>query len=225
MPPLDLARRSTEPELLDLGVADEDALRNLGDIRLVNRFLGGRRALCQALLPLLDGATQTSLLDVGCGSGDLPAELARRAQGRLLAVGLDLKLLHARQAAAGVQAVVADVRALPFRAESFDIVTASLFLHHFDDAELPSLLSRLYATARRALVVNDLHRARVPHAFARIVFPLLLRSHVSQVDGLISIRRGFRPAELERAFRDARIPNVRVTRSFPYRLLAVARKG
>jgi hypothetical protein len=121
--------------------------------------------------------------------------------------------------------VVADVRALPFRAGSFDVVTASLFLHHFDDGELPEVLSRLFALARRALVVNDLHRACVPYAFARCVFPLLLRSPVSVTDGLISIRRAFLPAELEQAFRAARIPDVRVSRSFPYRLLAVARKA
>ena len=61
--------------------------------------------------------------------------------------------------------VVADVRRLPFATGSFDVVTASLFLHHFDGRELPAVLAGLFRLARRALVVNDLHRARVPYVF------------------------------------------------------------
>lgn len=221
----DLTRRATDPELLDEGVAEDEALRSLGDLRLVNRFLGGRRALCRAVLPLFAGLVQPTLLDVGCGSADLPALLRRATSGRLLAVGVDIKLAHARAARGdGVRPVVADVRALPFRPGSFDVVTASLFLHHFDDPELPDVLRTLYATARRALVVNDLHRAHVPYAFARLVFPWVFRSRVSVLDGLVSIRRAFRPRELRAAFEAAGIPGVEVRRSFPYRLVALARK-
>ena len=80
------------------------------------------------------------------------------------------------------------------------MVTASLFLHHFDEAELPEILAGLHRLARRALVVNDLHRARVPYLFGRAAFPLLFRSRVSVEDGLLSIRRGFRADELRAAF-------------------------
>ena len=222
----DLSRRATDPELLDEGVPEDEALRSLADLRLVNRFLGGQRALLRAVLPLLAPAApaRPTLLDVGCGSADLPALLRRATGGRLLAVGVDLKLAHARAARDGVQPVVADVRALPFRPGSFDVVTASLFLHHFDDPELPALLRTLYDTARRALVINDLHRAHVAYAFARLVFPRVFRSYVSVADGLISIRRAFRPHELRSAFERAGIRGVRVRRSFPYRLVALATK-
>ncbi len=102
------------------------------------------------------------------------------------------------------------------------MVTASLFLHHFGDDELPRLLGSLYRLARRALVVNDLHRALVPLLFGRATFPLLFRSRVSVEDGLLSIRRGFRAEELRTAFARAGLPAVVVRRRFPYRLLAVA---
>lgn len=222
---LDLSRRATDPELLDEGVPDDEALRSLADLRSVNRFLGGRRALLRAVRPLVEGLPRPSLLDVGCGSAELPALLRQALGGRLLAVGLDLKLLHARQAPPGVQALVADVRALPFGPRSFDVVSASLFLHHFDEPELPGVLRDLWAVARRALVVNDLHRAHVPYAFARLVFPWVLRSRVSVLDGLLSIRRAFRPHELRLAFERAGIPGVELRRSFPYRLVALARRA
>lgn len=220
----DLARRARDKELLDEGVPDHEALRSLADLRFVNRFLGGRRALLRAVLPLLRPAARPRLLDVGCGSGELPALLHAALHGRLLAVGVDLKLLHARQAPPAVRAVVADARALPFAPRSFDVVTASLFLHHFDDEELPQVLRGLFELARGALVVNDLHRAPVPYAFARLTFPFLLRSRVSLLDGLVSIRRAFRPDELRAAFERADLRGVDVRRSFPYRLVAVARR-
>lgn len=221
---INLTERATDPELLDAGVPEDEAVRSLGDLRLVNRWLGGRRSLARAVSPFLDGAGCGRLLDVGCGSGDLPSMLAQVAEGRLFTVGVDLKLVHLRQAPREVIGVVADVRALPFRPGAFDVVTASLFLHHFDAPELAPVLRSLYALARRALVVNDLRRARVPYLFGCAFFPLLFRSRVSVSDGLVSIRRSFTQAELQAAFAEAGIPRVRIQRAFPYRLVAVAAK-
>jgi SAM-dependent methyltransferase len=214
----DLRRRSTEPELLDAGVPEAEISRSLGDMRLVNRWFGARRTLLAAVRPHL--RTGGTLLDVGCGSADQPAFLREQLGSPGLTVGLDVKLTHLGDTPADVHPVVADVRALPFPDAAFDVVTASLFLHHFDD--VGPLLQRLYRLARRALVVSDLHRAAVPHLFGRALFPLLFRSPVSVNDGLVSIRRGFRPSELQAAFERAGIPHARIQRCFPYRLLAVA---
>ncbi len=220
---IDLSRRSTEPELLDSGVPDAEVRKSLADLRFVNRWLGNRRRLGATVLGLLDGIREPRLLDVGCGSADLLDFFRRECPRPLLAVGADVKLLHLQLAPPSVQAVVADVRRLPFAERSFDVVTASLFLHHFESEETAEILRGLYALARRALVVNDLRRARVPHLFGRLVFRWIFASRVSVSDGLVSIRRGFLASELQAAFRRARIP-VRIERSWPYRLLAVAER-
>jgi SAM-dependent methyltransferase len=221
---VDLSARATEPEQLDEGVPEAEAVRSLGDLRFVNRWLGGRRSLLKAVGPFLRESRRPRLLDVGCGSADLPSFLLRRLGNGLVAVGTDLKLLHLQQASAEVRRVVADVRALPFRPGCFDVVTASLFLHHFDGAEAAAVLRGLFALAGRALVVNDLHRARVPYLFGRAFFPLLFRSPVSVNDGLLSIRRAFTAQELRASFQEAGIPDVRIARAFPYRLVAIAVK-
>jgi SAM-dependent methyltransferase len=220
---VDLSRRATDPELLDEGVPDDEALRSLADIRFVNRWLGNRGRLARAVLPYLQSSARPRLLDVGCGTADIPAHLLRAAPRSTIAVGVDIKMLHLAAAPRAVRLVRADVRALPFAPQSFDVVLASLFLHHFDAGELAVVLSGLFALARRALVINDLRRARVPYAFGKAAFPLLFRSRVSVADGLLSIRRAFTPEELVAAFAAARIP-VRIRRNFPYRLLAVAER-
>ena len=216
----DLRHRSTEPELLDAGVSGPETARSLGDLRLANRWLAGRGNLLRAVRPHVRPGG--SFLDVGCASADLPAFLCSRLAGPVLAVGLDVKLAHLQGAPRVVRRVVGDVRSLPFPDAAFDAVTASLFLHHFDADELAATIGHLYRLARRALVVSDLHRAAVPYLFGRVAFPLVFRSPVSVHDGLVSIRRGFRPDELRSAFEEAGIPHVRITRRFPYRLLAVA---
>lgn len=219
----DLSYRATAPELLDQGVPEEEARFSLGDLRLVNRWLGGRRSLGDAVRPYLRGGGR--LLDVGCGSADLPAFLLRSLPSRVTAVGLDIKPLHLRQAPPEVHRVAADVRTLPFRPRSFDVVTASLFLHHFDGPEVPRVLRALFDLSRRALVVNDLRRAHVPLIFGRAVFPWVFKSPVSVSDGLLSIRRGFRPEELRAGFAEAGIERVTIRRRFPYRLVAVAERS
>ena len=222
---VDLARRATDPELLDEGVPREEALRSLADLRFVNRWLGNRRRLARVVRPHLaaaPGGRAPRLLDVGCGSGDVPAYVAEGLDRRVVLVGLDLKPLHLEAAPRAILRVAADVRALPFPPRSFDVVTASLFLHHFDEGELPAVLAGLWDLAQGALVVNDLRRARVPYAFGRVAFRALFRSHVSVEDGLVSIRRAFTEADLRAAFAAAGIPGLRLRRTWPYRLLAVA---
>jgi SAM-dependent methyltransferase len=220
----DLGRRATEAESLDVGVSEAEALRSLADLRLVNRWLGARRRLRRLVLPHLQASAHPRLLDVGCGSGDVSADLVQASPRPVQAVGLDLKWLHVRQVPPAVLPVAGDVRALPFPPRSFDVVLVSLFLHHFDDPDVPGVLRGLYALARRALVVTDLERAQVPYLFGRAFFRLLFRSPVSANDGLLSIRRAFRREELLSAFASAGLGHARIVRAFPYRLLAVAER-
>jgi SAM-dependent methyltransferase len=217
------ARRASDPELLDEGVSDDEARRSLADLRFVNRWLGNRGRLLAAVRPFLEASARPSLLDVGCGSADVPLWIASQLGRPLAVVGVDRKPLHLRAAEGPLRGVAADAHALPFADGRFDVVTASLFLHHFDGPDVARVLRELHRVARRALVVSDLRRARVPYAFGRVTFPLLFRSRVSVQDGLLSIRRAFTPRELGDAFAEAGLPAT-VTSHWPYRLLAVARK-
>jgi SAM-dependent methyltransferase len=221
---MDLRSRSTDEELLDEGVPENEALESLADLRRVNRWLGTHRRLRKAVHPFLESSPAPRLLDVGCGSADIPDHIRRSFPRPLLAVGVDIRLLHLQAAPVSVRRVVADVQALPFASGAFDVVLVSHFLHHFDGAEAAAVLRRLYDLARRALIVDDIRRARVPYVFARSLFPLLLRSRVSVADGPLSIRRAFTTRELAATFAEAGIP-VRIHRAFPYRLLAVAQKA
>lgn len=216
----DLRARATDPELLDAELPATEVRKSLADLRFVNRWLSRRGRLLRAVAPHLP--EHGRLLDVGCGSGDVAAYLRAGLARPVFTVGVDVKPLHLREAPPVVRRVAADASRLPFRDGSFDVVTASLFLHHFDAAGLGPLLGELARVARRAVVVSDLERALVPFFFARAVFPFVFESAVSVHDGLVSIRRGFREPELRAAFVAAGLGGVSIRRQFPYRLLAVA---
>lgn len=84
------------------------------------------------------------VLDVGCGPGRLTLLVAARAP-RLEVVGVDIdagmidraraRAAWAGQAGQRVTFVEADVRALPFADESFDVVVSSFSMHHWTEVE------------------------------------------------------------------------------------------
>jgi Methylase involved in ubiquinone/menaquinone biosynthesis len=222
-------------ELLDLGEGtDEDVARNLADLRRINRFLGGRRVVLEALTRLVAdaGLHELSLLDVGTGSADIPGAVADWCRSRGIVgnvTALDLSERNLRIARArlgineGVQLVRGDSLSLPFADRSVDVVTASLFLHHFEDADVVRLLADFARVARRAVIVNDLIRNLVPYWFARLTGPLLATSYLTRYDGPASVLRGFTAREMARHAERAGLRHVRVRRRFPYRLALVAR--
>lgn len=222
-------------ELLDLGEGtDEDVARNLADLRRINRFLGGRRVVLEALASLVEGADlrQLSLLDVGTGSADIPGAVAdwcrsRNIVGNITALDLserNLRIARARLGInEGVQLVRGDSLALPFADRSIDVVTASLFLHHFEDADVVRLLADFARIARRAVIVNDLIRHLAPYWFARLTGPLLATSYLTRFDGPASVLRGFTTQEMAALAARAGLRHVHVCRRFPYRLALVAR--
>jgi SAM-dependent methyltransferase len=113
------------------GLEGRERLRLLG--RVMHASTGG----LLDRLPIVAGA---ACLDVGCGGGDVSAELARRVgpSGRVVGVDIDdTKLAIARSEAAAhglghLEFVKADVREASF-AEPFDVVYARFVLTHLSD--------------------------------------------------------------------------------------------
>ena len=222
--------RSDCPEILDRpDNSSADLQGAMRDIRLTNRWLGGNKTLLGALDPFFgSGPDPLEVLDVGAGGGDLPMEMVRHAQrkGRQLRVtAIDREprvaaLAHrAVRDCPGVDVVCADALRLPFAERSFDLVTASLFLHHFSFDDLAILLDRFRHLARRAVVVNDLRRHRVPWVFIYVASRLTLRHPMYAHDAPLSVLRGFTVSELQQAARRAGAREARVRRRWPYRLL------
>jgi SAM-dependent methyltransferase len=92
------------------------------------------RGMNRLFLKLLDrelaGREPTRILDAGCGTGRMALALERRFAARVHALDLEPRgLSHGRRL--GVQSLVqGDIRALPYRAESFPLVVSLDVLVH-----------------------------------------------------------------------------------------------
>ena len=174
-------QRVDSEEILDSDLCPtpeaESALR---DLCRINRWFGGvatTRSMVERVSSS-SGRKHFSLLEVASGLGEVP----RMAASQLVKKGIALE--------------VADALALPFRDESFDLVSCSLFAHHLGPAELARFVNEAARVSRRAVLVNDLIRHPLHLALVYAGFPLM-RSHVSRIDGVASVRRAYTPGEIQ----------------------------
>jgi len=220
-------------ELFDDPAADAaTVLASLGDIARANHWFGGAAAAVSRLDEFFRAAppgAALTLLDVGTGDGDIPRTAQRRAASRglhLRLVGLERHRAAARLAARGgaLAPLLADARALPIAAGAVDLVLCSQLLHHFAGPALVAAIAELSRVARLGVVVSDLRPSAVA-AFGFWLAGIPLRFHpVTRRDGFVSVLRGFTPAALARACRDAGVaarvrthPGFRITAAWAVR--------
>ena len=213
-------RRRRGFEYLDEpGVDPALVRRSLADVARANRLFGGTRAVL-AEIDLAIGqrgsrATSLTLLDVGTGAGDIPANAARLARRRGVALttfGLDESETLAISTRPRLSATIrGNALSLPFADGSVDIVTCSQVLHHFPDDDALTVIRELNRVARVRAIISDLRRSWLAAAGIWVAsFPLGFHP-VSRHDGVVSVMRGYTPDELSRLVARAlgRTPNVR----------------
>ncbi len=211
--------RVPSDEILDGDVTPLEAEESLADIEWIHRALGGRAIVRRHLVPLLLAVPSPSpvLLDLGAGSGHvgraLTGELSRRGR-QLVTIDLDRQLLHARLSATG-RSVAAEALRLPLADRSVDVVSSTLFLHHFDAASVAELLRESARVARFAVVALDLTRHRVPLAVNALLSRLAYRSPITRLDARASVLQAWTVPEL-RAIAARALPGTLVRPAGPF---------
>ena len=121
-----------------------------------------------------------------------------RAKGlTLTAYGIDICPSLLRDARArGIVPICADALALPIASKSVDIVICSQTLHHFETSDAVALLRELDRVARERVIVSDIRRSWIAAAGIWLASYPLGFHPVSRHDGVVSVLRGFTPAEL-----------------------------
>jgi SAM-dependent methyltransferase len=198
-------RRITSLELLDEDQGERrDIQTSFDDLWRINRWLGGVSGSWRLLRLFFrrTGLHAVHILDVGAGDGRMTNYLGRKLRRDCpgtQVVALDRRLSHlqnCRSATGKLRCVTADVMKLPFSRASFDVVTCNLFLHHFSDGAAVDLLRILLATAREAVLINDLERKWLAYGIIAYA-PWIARSPITRSDGRASVRQAYTRLELE----------------------------
>lgn len=229
------ARLVAATELMDLPCSDVGELaRTLENLAWINRFLGGTRLVIRQLASLLpDAAMPIRILDVATGYADIPRAVVRWTRQRQLPVEIEALDRHdqilelALPACAGYPEIrlrQGNALALPYSDESFDVVLASLILHHMEGNQQIQLLRELHRVARRAVVVSDLRRGRWPFLVTWTSLRIVSRSRLILHDGPLSVRRGFLADELWDLAHEAGWAQARVSQHPFFRLALVGEK-
>lgn len=208
----DLTRRSDEAEWLDgADLNPAELARVLHDLATFNQtFLGH-----YPLLRWLGRADMTggplTLVDVGCGYGDLLRAIRRWSRRRKLdlnLIGVDLNPETIRIAQAATDAADRiDFQAMNVfdlaSTTPIDFIVSSLVAHHLPDHEISEFLRLMERTARRGWAVCDLQRNRFLYHFIGLTSRLARFHPMITHDGQLSVARSLTRAEWEQRLAEA----------------------
>ncbi|HEY5520017.1 MAG TPA: methyltransferase domain-containing protein [Candidatus Limnocylindrales bacterium] len=190
-------------ELLD-GRLDEQLLAgNLRDLARINRWLGGADLSERAVAPLALNSFALSILDVGTGGADIPLRLARDGR-EITATDIRPEIVAAAMRVEGRGRIVVREGALPDESSaSFDVVHASLVIHHLEPSAAVTFLSHMRRVCRQAVVINDLDRGWRWWAGAWLLTRIATRNQYTRHDAPLSVRRAYTEKELVRMAQQA----------------------
>jgi len=222
--------------------------RALIGLRRVNKLCQTGKHLSNEILAIAkkNNRNSISILDIGCGSGDVAINVARRLAGRIecsvtgwdisqTAVDCAAKDWAAKDWAAkdwaeqphrfpatepsNVQVHFQQADVFQATDARFDVVYCCLFLHHFTEDQAVQVLTRMKQIASVAVVVDDLVRSRLGYVMAQIGCQLLTRSPVVHFDGPQSVRAAFTESEALGLANQAGMNACSVRRHWPERYL------
>jgi len=227
---IDFSNRSATIEIMDdLACNGEVVFQTLRELDLINHWLGGNSVTIKALkkawkkIPREDIIT---IADLGCGSGEMLrviSSLAKKENRKVKLTGFDANpniIEYAKSHSANFTDIsfeAANVFSNDFQEKKFDFVLATLFMHHFSETELISLLSSLIRQTRSAIIINDIHRH--PLAFYSITWltQIFSRSAMVRFDAPLSVLRAFKKDELNEVMRQAFVKNYRLKWKWAFR--------
>lgn len=231
MMPSDLSQRSTEIEVMDARVTSfsefDECLRH---IEIVNKFTFGYRPVLlwlKKILPAMHYESTLSIIDIGCGRGEMLRQIWRWTKERKINVhltGIDINPWSTASAekstpeGMGIHYKTSDIFKMN-TTEKADFIISTHFTHHLDNDELIRFLQWMDDHALHGWFINDLHRHKVPYLFIKYVLSLFPINKMSRNDGPLSVARAFTADEWRQVLQRAGIPleQCRIEWFFPFR--------
>lgn len=233
---MDFAERSADVEIMDdLDCQGEVVDQTLRELDFINKWLGGNAVTLEALERVLPDCGPTiRLADLGCGSGDMLRRVSVLARARGIKAeltGFDANphiVAFARNHSRGypdIRFESVNIFSDEFKQLTFDLVTATLFFHHFSNDQLIHFFRQLRNQTRVAIIVNDIHRHPLAYYSIKWLTAVLSKSSMVRFDAPLSVRRAFTRVELEHVMAEAGITTYHLRWKWAFRWQLIIRAG
>lgn len=206
MPILTTKYRTEKEEIMDDFSLEGEELRDaLDKIARINQFLGGNQLTLQGVKKLINSEEEITIVDVGCGNGDMLRTLAdygNKNNLKLNLIGIDANAFtinYAKEISKeypNISYKCEDIFGESFAQMSYDIILCTLTLHHFKNNQIDYLIQLFNKQAKIGIVINDLHRNIIAYRAFQVICFVFRLNKMSKEDGLVSILRGFKKQEL-----------------------------
>lgn len=229
---INTSRRSEATEIMDNFSMEGEILRDaLDKIAGINRLLGGNKISIQGVNALLRSGKERGeirILDVGCGNGDMLrtlADFAIKKQFKFHLTGIDANSFtigYARQLSENYENIhfqCADIFEEIHSENNYDLILCTLTLHHFKDEEILKLIRSFKEKSRLGIVINDLQRSALPYYLFTALCFIFRLNKMSKQDGLVSILRGFKKADLQQYSKQLNLKNTTIRWKWAFRYL------
>lgn len=206
---IDTSKRSDAPETMDDFSLEGDVLKDaLDKIADINTLLGGNKVTIQGVKELIRNIPRNrtiTILDVGCGNGDMLRALANFGakhgfEFKLTGMDANQFTIHHAESLSmsypNISYICEDIFSVVPASKSYDIIVCTLTLHHFKDNEIIELLEKFIKMSTAGVIINDLHRSKLAYYLFKGICTIFGLNEMSREDGLVSILRGFKQRDL-----------------------------
>jgi len=229
------SQRSYELELLDApNIPKELLFKNLRELDVVNRLLGGHAITLSGIKKLVVDKTKTyRIVDIGCGGGDAMKQIAKWASAnhfKIELIGVDMNadaiqfMNEECKEFSNITGVMSDYRDYLKSNTNVDIVHCSLFCHHLKDDELVELFQYMNQYAKAGFIINDLQRHWFAYYSIKFLTRLLNGSTLVKNDAPLSVLRGFRKEELNALLEKSKVKYYTIKWKWAFRYLLLLKK-
>ncbi len=230
----DFSTRTLLPEKMDQpGVAVHETRQALRELEVINKRLGGYHVILNALEQLEWNNEPVTIVDLGCGGGDMLRAIAQWAdkKGRKVKlIGVDWNQVMTEYASelsnkfSNIGFRTMSVFDGTLITERADITMNSLFCHHFDNDELTELIRRMNSLASRAVIINDLHRHWFAYYSIKVITFLFSKTYLVRYDGPLSVARSLTRKEWKQVLASAGIENYTLKWMWAWRWQIIIKK-
>lgn len=222
--------RTEEIEIMDdFSLQSEELIGALDQIASINQLLGGNKLTLHGIKELLkkaDTSKTITIVDIGCGNGDMLRMLAKYGKKRNLSfklIGIDANAFTINYAERlskdfpNIEYRCMDIFSENFKQLQYDIALCTLTLHHFTTDQISGIMDILNQNASIGIVVNDLHRSKLAYRLFELISVVFNLNTMSRNDGLISILKGFKKNELEYFSKKLNLKNYTINWKWAFR--------